>query len=189
MKFNWAGAQQNQQNDLCTQLKLITVRMKKPWVFSFLFERTTKTDQTVWMQRLIWVFAECTGNFVGFVALQLSWKLSFLFRDIGSSLRSLHVLWASRCCLIELDGISSMCNLKELYLSYNEISDISPLSMLDQLEILDLEGWVSPCSYTWVVTWQNQQNGCAPSEDSDQPGHPPSLIQSHRCTHEESLGS
>ena len=33
-----------------------------------------------------------------------------------------------------------MCNLKELYLSYNEISDISPLSMLDQIEILDLEG-------------------------------------------------
>ena len=24
---------------------------------------------------------------------------------------------------------------------------------------------------------QNQQNGCAPSEDSDQPGHPPSLIR------------
>ena len=28
---------------------------------------------------------------------------------------------------------------------------------------------------------------CAPSEDSDQPGHPPSLI-SHRCPHEEILG-
>ena len=27
------------------------------------------------------------------------------------------------------------------------------------------------------ATWQNQQNGCAPSEDSDQPGHPPSLIR------------
>ena len=27
---------------------------------------------------------------------------------------------------------------------------------------------------------------CAPSEDSDQPGHPPSLI-SLRCPHEESL--
>ena len=62
------------------------------------------------------------------------------FRDLGSSLRNLHVMWASRCCLLELDGISSMCNLKELYLSYNEISDISPLSMLDQIEILDLEG-------------------------------------------------
>ena len=29
---------------------------------------------------------------------------------------------------------------------------------------------------TWAATWQNQQDGCAPSEDSDQPGHPPSLI-------------
>ena len=28
---------------------------------------------------------------------------------------------------------------------------------------------------------------CAPSEDSDQPGHPPSLI-SVRCLHVESLG-
>ena len=28
---------------------------------------------------------------------------------------------------------------------------------------------------------------CAPSEDSDQPGHPPSLI-SPRCPHEESVG-
>ena len=29
---------------------------------------------------------------------------------------------------------------------------------------------------------------CAPSEDSDQPGHPTSLIRVH-CPHEESLGS
>ena len=28
----------------------------------------------------------------------------------------------------------------------------------------------------WAVTRQNQQCDCAPSEDSDQPGHPPSLI-------------
>ena len=31
-----------------------------------------------------------------------------------------------------------------------------------------------------AASWQNQQNECAPSEDSDQPGHPPSLI-SLRC--------
>ena len=30
---------------------------------------------------------------------------------------------------------------------------------------------------TWAAKWQNQQNECAPSEDSDQPGHPPSLIR------------
>ena len=29
----------------------------------------------------------------------------------------------------------------------------------------------------WAATWQNQQNECAPSEDSDQRGHPPSLIR------------
>ena len=29
----------------------------------------------------------------------------------------------------------------------------------------------------WAASWQNQQSDCAPSEDSDQPGHPPSLIR------------
>ena len=38
------------------------------------------------------------------------------------------------------------------------------------------------CSMTctlckWAATWQNQQNESAPSEDLDQPGHPPSLIR------------
>ena len=28
----------------------------------------------------------------------------------------------------------------------------------------------------WAATWQNQQNDSAPSEDLEQPGHPPSLI-------------
>ena len=45
---------------------------------------------------------------------------------------------------------------------------------------------VSPCvrrhffalaSHIWAATWQNQQSDCAPSEDSDQPWHPPSLIK------------
>ena len=29
----------------------------------------------------------------------------------------------------------------------------------------------------WAASWQNQQSECAPSQDSDQPGHPPSLIR------------
>lgn len=64
----------------------------------------------------------------------------FYFRDLGSSLRTVQILWMSRCGLLELDGISSMISLTEVYLSYNEISDISPVSMLDNLQILDLEG-------------------------------------------------
>ena len=31
--------------------------------------------------------------------------------------------------------------------------------------------------YNWAASWQNQQSECAASEDSDQPGHPPSLIR------------
>ena len=30
---------------------------------------------------------------------------------------------------------------------------------------------------TWAATWQNQESECAPSEDSNQPGHLPSLIR------------
>ena len=33
---------------------------------------------------------------------------------------------------------------------------------------------------SWAASWQNQQNNCAPSEDSDELGHLPSLI-SLRC--------
>ena len=29
----------------------------------------------------------------------------------------------------------------------------------------------------WAASWQKQQNDCAHSEDSDQPGHLPSLIR------------
>ena len=31
--------------------------------------------------------------------------------------------------------------------------------------------------HSWAATWQNKQNECASSEDSDQPGHLPSLIR------------
>ena len=37
------------------------------------------------------------------------------------------------------------------------------------------------CMLIWAATWQNQQNECVPSEDSDQPGHPPSLIRVFAC--------
>ena len=36
---------------------------------------------------------------------------------------------------------------------------------------------VCPRHDKWAASWQNQHNDCAPSEDSDQPGHPPNLIR------------
>lgn len=75
------------------------------------------------------------------------------------------MLWLARCGLTDLDGIGSFLALKvglrcpglggggpreapaevpvlpqELYVSYNNIADLSPLCLLDQLEVLDLEG-------------------------------------------------
>ena len=35
--------------------------------------------------------------------------------------------------------------------------------------------------YIWAASWQNQRSDCAPSENSDQPGHPPSLIRVFAC--------
>ena len=39
----------------------------------------------------------------------------------------------------------------------------------------------------WAASWQNQQNDCAPSEDSDQPGHLLSLIRVRPVWSESSL--
>nr|XP_055157248.1 leucine-rich repeat-containing protein 56 isoform X2 [Nyctereutes procyonoides] len=61
-------------------------------------------------------------------------------RDLGTSLGRLQVLWLARCGLTDLDGVGSFLALKELYVSYNNISDLSPLCLLEELEVLDLEG-------------------------------------------------
>ncbi|XP_066108556.1 leucine-rich repeat-containing protein 56 isoform X1 [Saccopteryx bilineata] len=61
-------------------------------------------------------------------------------RDLGTALGRLQVLWLARCGLSDLDGIGSLPALKELYVSYNNVSDLSPLCLLGELEVLDLEG-------------------------------------------------
>jgi len=73
---------------------------------------------------------------------QLKLSNSYLprMRDLGTSLVHLRVLWLSRSSLYDLDGIPTLSNLEELYLAFNDINDISPCSMLDNLKVLDLEG-------------------------------------------------
>ena len=60
-------------------------------------------------------------------------------RDLGTSLRHLVVLKASRCSLHELDGIAALPSLEELYLSFNDIWELSPLALHESLQVLDLE--------------------------------------------------
>ncbi|KAL7680923.1 putative leucine-rich repeat-containing protein [Plasmopara halstedii] len=73
---------------------------------------------------------------------QLHFQQSSLrsFRDLGTSLRSLRVLWAAQCQISNLDGIGALMNLQELYLQHNNVNDVSPLTMHDEIGIIDLEG-------------------------------------------------
>ena len=58
------------------------------------------------------------------------------FRDLGTSLRNLQCLWLSRSGIVDLDGIGALLALKELYVSFNDISDLTPLAMHDELQVL-----------------------------------------------------
>lgn len=59
-------------------------------------------------------------------------------RKLGT-LENLKILWASAVGLENIEGTSGFPNLTELYISYNQISDLSPLTFLSNLEVLDLE--------------------------------------------------
>ena len=81
--FIWAAAWQNQQNHTCAQrtLRLFCTSMQSDqslhfahWVATdptYLHADSEYSDQTERIQRLIWVFADRTSNFVCFVMLRL----------------------------------------------------------------------------------------------------------------------
>ncbi|CAK0841951.1 unnamed protein product, partial [Prorocentrum cordatum] len=62
-------------------------------------------------------------------------------RDLGIALARLEVLWMSRCGLQDLSGAAScLPALKELYIPFNDVADLSPLAGHEFLEVLDVEG-------------------------------------------------
>uniref|UniRef100_A0A3Q2QJY7 Leucine rich repeat containing 56 n=1 Tax=Fundulus heteroclitus TaxID=8078 RepID=A0A3Q2QJY7_FUNHE len=84
------------------------------------------------------------GNFGAYLPrleqLKMNNSLITSLRDLGTTLSHLQVLWMSRCCLQDLNGISTLSSLQELYLAYNNVSDLSQVAMLENLQLLDLEG-------------------------------------------------
>eukprot|EP00912_Choanoflagellata_sp_UC4_P000452 UC4_evm1s285 len=72
--------------------------------------------------------------------LKLSNSIIGSVRDLGTTLQNITVLWMARCGLSDLDGISAFPKLRELYLAFNNITDCSSISLLDDLEVLDREG-------------------------------------------------
>ncbi|KAJ8249192.1 hypothetical protein GJAV_G00232150 [Gymnothorax javanicus] len=84
------------------------------------------------------------GNFGSYLPNLLHLKLNnsviMSVRDLGTTLPHLQALWMSCCGLADLDGIPSFTCLKELYVAYNDIRDLSQVSLLEGLQVLDLEG-------------------------------------------------
>jgi Leucine-rich repeat (LRR) protein len=58
-------------------------------------------------------------------------------RDLGTGLRLITSLSLSGCNLRDLDGIGVLVGLQELCLSDNLLSDISPLTLHENLEVSD----------------------------------------------------
>jgi len=60
-------------------------------------------------------------------------------RDLGTTLGRITVLRLSNCGISDLSGVSTLAALKELSLAYNSISICSPLTMLSELETLNIQ--------------------------------------------------
>lgn len=60
-------------------------------------------------------------------------------RDLGTGWKNLRVLWLSRCGLEDLHGMNALPCLTELYISFNDVADITPVADLENIEVLDLE--------------------------------------------------
>ena len=89
----WAASWQNQQNGMCAQRRQISLGIRPVWSESSLsawrnlgslaihWGDSKDSDQAGRMPRLIWVFAGCTCDFVGFIVLLLtSVSLNICFR-------------------------------------------------------------------------------------------------------------
>lgn len=71
--------------------------------------------------------------------LKLDNSIIHSIRDLGTYFGRIVVLSMRNCKLSDISGLSSLPLLKELYIPFNEVHDISPVSTCTELEVLDLE--------------------------------------------------
>jgi len=84
---------------------------------------------------------ECLGEFMpNLEQLRLNQSAVCTIRDLGTNYAQLRVLWLCRSALQDLGGITAMPVLEELYISFNDVRDLSPLYTHDTLQVLDVEG-------------------------------------------------
>ncbi len=84
---------------------------------------------------------EAIGEFLpNLESLKLNNSVIPCVRDLGVKFENVKFLWLNRCQLVELDGIGCLPVLEELYVAFNEISELAPLQFHETLQVLDLEG-------------------------------------------------
>merc|ERR1719311_1012283 len=84
---------------------------------------------------------ECLGEFMpNLLRLRLNQSAVCSIRDLGISYRELRVLSLRQSQLQDLGGIVALSVLEELYISFNDVRDLSPLCTHDALQVLDVEG-------------------------------------------------
>lgn len=84
---------------------------------------------------------DCLGEYLpNLRQLRLSSSSMVSIRELGTALQHLEVLWLSRCGLQDLDGVTVLPKLQELYIPFNDVADVSLLKWLDSLYVLDVEG-------------------------------------------------
>ena len=71
--------------------------------------------------------------------IKMSGSILASFRDFGSGFRNLKIIYLSRSGITDLDGVGVLAAVEELYLAFNDIRDVTPLFMHDNIQILDLE--------------------------------------------------
>ena len=76
-----------------------------------------------------------------------------------------------------LKTLASLCSWAGRFESYLVANPEDRFSR-DEAQMLTIRNSdISGVVCKWAASWQNQQNDCAPSENSDQPGQTPSLIR------------
>ena len=83
------------------------------------------------------------------------------------------LIWVYTVCLdlsVRIQGKYYIKKTKQFFLDHHLLAYRFP-SVCKNYFSQNLTGFIK-----WAATRQNQQSECAPSEDSDQPGHLPSLI-------------
>ena len=61
-------------------------------------------------------------------------------RDLGTCLTNLKVLWLNRSGLQDVGGISGLPLLEELYIAFNDVTELAPMAYHDTIHTIDLEG-------------------------------------------------